>query len=185
MLRFWANVIGNQLVWLCAVIGAGHGLRWPALLAAAVYVGSQLAMSPQPGVELRLLGVALLCGLLVDGVAAGSGWVQYAAGNDPAWLAPVWILALWAAFAMTLTVSFAALQRHLRIAALVGLLLAPLAYLSAARGWASVSFSEPRWHGIVLLGVGWSMALPLLAACARHWQRTTLHRLTDGSGEHA
>ena len=33
MRHFWANVIGNQLVWLCAVVGAGQGLRWPALLA--------------------------------------------------------------------------------------------------------------------------------------------------------
>lgn len=185
MLRFWVNVIGNQLVWLCAVIGAGHGLRWPALLAASVYVGSQLAWSVQPGVEIRLLGAALLCGLLVDGVAASSGWVQYAAGNTAAWLAPVWILALWAAFAMTLTVSLATLQRHLRIAALVGLLLAPLAYLSAARGWSAVGFTEPRWQGMALLGIGWSMALPLLAVCARYWQRTLPQALSDRPGEHA
>lgn len=185
-MRFWANVIGNQLVWLCAVIGAGHGLRWPALLAAAVYVGSQLALSPRPTVELRLLGVALLCGVLVDGTAAASGWVDYAAANDPAWLAPLWILALWAAFAMTLTVSFAVLQRHLRIAALVGLLLAPLAYLSAARGWSAVVFTAPRWHGVLLLGIGWSIALPLLAACARSWQRIpAAHAPPRAQGEHA
>lgn len=184
-MRFWANVIGNQLVWLCAVIGAGHGLRWPALLAAGVYVASQLMLSPRPGVELRLLGVALLCGLLVDGTAAASGWVRYAAGNDPVWLAPVWILALWAAFAMTLTVSFAVLQRHLRIAALVGLLLAPLAYLSAARGWSAVVFTPPRWHGVLLLGIGWSIALPLLAACARAWQRSPVYAPPGAQGEHA
>jgi len=183
--RFWINVIGNQLVWLCAVIGAGHGLRWPALLAAALYVASQLALSPRPGVELRLLGVALLCGLLVDGAAAGSGAVQYAAGNDPAWLAPLWILALWAAFAMTLTVSLAVLQRHLYLAAAVGLLLAPLAYLSAARGWSSVAFSTPHWHGLAVLGIGWSLALPLLASCARYWQRSAPAVSATASGERA
>jgi hypothetical protein len=171
VLRFWANVIGNQLVWLCAVIGAGYGLRWPALVAAAVYVGTQLALSAQPSVDLRLMLVAIACGLVVDGFAGASGWVIYAAGNDPTWVAPVWILALWAAFAMTLTVSFAVLQRHLVAAALVGLLLAPLAYLSAARGWSSVVFAPPQWHGVLLLGVGWAIALPVLAACARHWQR--------------
>ncbi|MEG0186899.1 MAG: DUF2878 domain-containing protein, partial [Stenotrophomonas sp.] len=137
------------------------------------------------GVELRLLGVAVSCGLLVDGVAAASGAVHYAAGNTPGWLAPVWILALWAAFAMTLTVSMAVLQRHLRVAALVGLLLAPLAYLSAARGWSAVTFAEPRWQGVLLLGVGWAMALPLLAACARHWQAVQVHAHSDHSGEHA
>ncbi|MET0279791.1 MAG: DUF2878 domain-containing protein [Steroidobacteraceae bacterium] len=183
MPRFLANVIGNQLVWLCAVVGAGHGLRWPALLAAAVYVTSQLALSPHPRVELRLMGVALLCGLVVDGIAGASGRVVYAAGSGAPWLAPVWILALWAAFAMTLTVSFAALQRHLLGAALVGLLLAPLAYISAARGWSSVAFATPQWQGIALLGIGWALALPLLAVCARHWQGNGGHTGVLASGE--
>ena len=58
MPRFLANVIGNQLVWLCAVVGAGHGLRWPALLAAAVYVTSQLALSRHPRVERVRVGPA-------------------------------------------------------------------------------------------------------------------------------
>lgn len=173
MLRFWANVVGNQLVWLCAVVGAGRGLRWPALLAATLYVITQLAWSPQPRVELKVMALAIGCGLLVDGIAAGSGRVLYAAGNTPTWLSPLWILALWASFAMTVTVSLALLQRHLRVAALVGLLLAPLAYLSAARGWGAVQFTAPVWQGVVLLGLGWSLALPLLAACAGRWQRGT------------
>jgi hypothetical protein len=171
MRHFWANVIGNQLVWLCAVIGAGHGLRWPAVLAACVYVASQLAMSARPALDARLLGVAVLCGLVVDGIAGGSQRVVYAAAWPHAWLAPMWILALWAAFAMTLTVSLKALQQRLWLAALLGLL-APLAYLSAARGWSAVVFPSPSWHGVATLALGWAVALPLLAACARHWQHT-------------
>ncbi|MGN7839447.1 DUF2878 domain-containing protein [Stenotrophomonas sp. 22385] len=170
MRHFWTNVIGNQLVWLCAVVGAGQGLRWPALLAAAVYVASQFAMSAQPGVEVRLLGVGVLCGLAVDGIAGATGQVVYAAAWPSAWLAPAWILALWAAFAMTLTVSLKVLQRRLWLAAALGLV-APLAYLSAARGWSAVAFPAPSWQGVAVLALGWAVALPLLATCARHWQR--------------
>lgn len=184
MRHFWANAIGNQLVWLCAVIGAGHGLRWPALLAAAAYVASQLLLSSHPTVELKLLGVALLCGLVVDGVAGGSGQVVYAAAWPGAWLAPVWILALWAAFAMTLTVSLKVLQRRFWLAALLGMI-APLAYLSAARGWSAVMFPAPSWRGVALLAVGWAVALPLLARCARHWQRAGAPVPTNTNGAHA
>lgn len=184
MRHFWANVIGNQLVWLCAVVGAGHGLRWPALLAAAVYVASQLMLSAQPGVEMRLLGVALLCGLVVDGVAGATGQVVYAAAWPASWLAPLWILALWAAFAMTLTVSLKVLQRRVWLAALLGLI-APLAYLSAARGWSAVTFPPPSWQGVAVLAVGWAIALPLLAICARHWQRGTAPVTTNTHGAHA
>lgn len=182
MRHFWANVVGNQLVWLCAVVGAGHGLRWPAVLAAAAYVASQLWLSAQPGVELKLMVLAMACGLAVDGIAGATGAVVYAA-HDATWLAPVWILALWASFAMTLTVSFAVLQRHRVAAVLVGLLLAPLAYLSAARGWGAVRFSAPAWQGVALLGIGWSLALPLLAACARRWQSAAAPQPVHPSGE--
>ncbi|KRG70592.1 DUF2878 domain-containing protein [Pseudoxanthomonas dokdonensis] len=171
MHRFWINLLGNQLVWLCAVIGAGRGLQWPALLAAALYIASQLAGAPRPRVELRLLWLALACGAVVDGVAAGSGLVVYAA-SVPGPLPPPWILALWAAFAMTLTTSMAFLQRRAWLASLFGLLLAPLAYLSAARGWDAVQFAAPTWRGILLLGIGWALVLPLLAAAARRWSRT-------------
>lgn len=166
MRRSWANLLGNQLVWLCAVAGSGRGWQWPALLAAALYVGSQLATSRQPGLDLRLLLRALACAWLVDGVAAATGAVRYAAA-PLGWMPPPWILALWAAFAMTLTASMAFLQRHRLLPPLVGLLLAPLAYLSAARGFDAVQLRIPAWHGVLLLGIGWSIALSWLCSVAR------------------
>lgn len=164
--RTWANLLGNQLVWLCAVAGAGRGWQWPALLAAGLYVGSQLLTSPVPRIDLRLLLLALACAWLVDGTAAASGTLRYAAaplGCAP----PPWIMALWAAFAMTLTSSMVFLQRHRLLPVAFGLLLAPLAYLSAARGFDAVHFTSPSWHGVLLLGVGWSIALTSLCAAAK------------------
>lgn len=161
MRRTWANLLGNQLVWLCAVFGAGRGWQWPALLAATLYVVSQLATAAQPRLELRLLLLALACAWLVDGSAAASGALRYAAAPW-GWAPPPWIMALWAAFAMTLTASMTFLQRHWLLPIVFGLLLAPLAYLSAARGFDAVQFATPRWHGVLLLGLGWAIALPLL-----------------------
>jgi len=173
MRRNWINLVGNQLVWLCAVTGAGRGWQWPALLAAAVYVSTQVASAPAPRVELRLILLAIACAWLVDGVAAASGLVEYAAAPLGA-MPPPWILALWAAFAVTLTASMAFLQRRPWLAAGLGLGLAPLAYLSAARGWDAVLFQSPQWQGLLWLGVGWSVALPLLAAAARTWTDESL-----------
>jgi hypothetical protein len=85
MRHFWANVVGNQLVWLCAVVGAGHGLRWPAVLAAAAYVASQLWLSAQPGVELKLMVLAMACGLAVDGIAGATGAVSMPRMAPPGW----------------------------------------------------------------------------------------------------
>lgn len=158
---FWANLLGNQLVWLCAVAGAGKGLQWPALLSATVYIASQLLISPHPRRDLCRVLLALACAFGVDGAAAGSGSVLYAAAPW-GWIPPPWILALWASFAMTLAVSMAFLQRHWLLPLLFGFLLAPLAYVSASRGFAAVQFSQPAWHGLMLLGAAWAAALSLL-----------------------
>ncbi len=165
MRRTWVNVIGNQLVWLCAVAGAGRGWQWPAVLSATLYVASQLLASSRPRLELRLLLLALGCAWLVDGSAAASGAVQYAAAPH-GWMPPPWIFALWAAFAMTLTASMAFLQRHWMLPVALGLL-APLAYLSAARGFQAVHFTSPAWLGVATLALGWCVALSLLCAVAR------------------
>ncbi|WP_329810112.1 DUF2878 domain-containing protein [Stenotrophomonas sp. SMYL8] len=171
MRRFWTNLLGNQLVWLCAVAGAGRGWQWPALLAATIYIGSQLLTSPQPRLDLRLLMLALVCAWLVDATAAASGTVRYAAA-PLGWAPPPWIMALWAAFAMTLATSMCFLQRHPVLPPLFGLLLAPLAYLSAARGFDAVRFADPVWPGLLVLGAGWSIALSLLCWTARRGMHT-------------
>lgn len=163
--RFWGNLLGNQVAWLSAVWGAGHGWQWPALLTAALYLASQLLTSPRLGTDLRLVLMALACAIGVDGLAAVSGTLQYAASPWGAW-PPPWILALWASFAMTLTTSLVFLQRHRALQVGFGLLLAPLAYVSAERGFSAVHFAEPIWHGIALLGVMWAVALLLLCRVA-------------------
>lgn len=171
MRRFWANLLGNQLVWLFAVAGAGRGLQWPALLAASLYIGSQLLTSPHPRLDLRLMLLALACAWLVDASTAASGTVRYAAA-PLGWAPPPWIMALWAAFAMTLTASMRFLQRHPALPPLFGLLLAPLAYLSAARGFDAVRFADPAWPGLLVLGAGWSIALSLLCHTASRGMHT-------------
>lgn len=169
MWRAALGVLGNQAVYLCAVAGAGRGRSWPGCVAAALFIGWQLALARQRPLELKLVLLALGCGLLVDGIAAASGRVLYAAHPGPAWLAPRWILALWAAFATTLSSAFAPLQQRRRLAAALGLLLAPLAYLSAARGFDALQFPDPAWPGLLLLGIGWALALPLLVHAAGRW----------------
>ena len=180
MRRTLLNLLGNQLVWLCAVAGAGRGWQWPALLASLLYIASQLYSAAQPRTELRLLLLALVCAWLVDGLAAASGRVDYAAAPF-GWAPPPWIMALWAAFALTLTSSMAFLQRHWLLPVTFGLLLAPLAYLSAARGFDAVRFAAPAWQGLLLLGIGWSVALTLLVTSARRWSRSPTQASLTGT----
>ena len=174
-MTFWANAIGYQIVWFSAVIGAGRGLWWPGVSVAAAFVLLHLALCRQTpaqrAVDVRLMLVALLCGLILDGGLAGSGLADYAA--DPLTLAsggpPVWILAIWASFALTLRHSMSFLLGRPLVALSLGAIGGPLAYLGAARGWGAIAFAEPRWMAIVALIIGWAIAIPLLTTLASRW----------------
>lgn len=168
-MKFWASLIGYQLVWFAAVIGAGHGLAWPGVVGMLLYAACQLAAARHYKADLSLMATAIVLGLLVDGGLVRTGLASYTAPWPSAALAPAWILALWATFALTFTQSLRWLQTRLWLAALLGAIGGPLAYLSASRGWHVVSFADLAWRGLLWLGIGWALATPALAWLARHW----------------
>lgn len=168
-MKFWVSLIGYQLVWFAAVIGASRGLAWPGVLGMLVFAASQLAVSRRRSAELSLMASAIAMGFLLDGGLIRTGFASYAAPWPWATLAPAWILALWASFSLTFTQSLAYLQQRLWLAVLLGGIGGPLAYLGAARGWHVLSFAQPQWHALLWLGAGWALATPALAWLARRW----------------
>lgn len=174
-MSFWTNLVGYQIVWFAAVIGAGRALWWPGVIAAALFVVAHLRWHPQTragrSADLRLMLLALLCGLLLDGTLAWSGVARYAAATPalPPGGAPVWILAMWAAFALTLRHSMSFLHGPAGTALVFGLVGGPLAYLGAARGWQAIVFDTPAWPALLWLAIGWGLAVPLLTRLAVRW----------------
>jgi len=165
------NFLGYQAVWLIAVAGAGRGLVWPALAALAGFAVWQLMLSGTRRADLRLLAVALTLGVLLDGALSFGGVLRYAAPQPslPPGGAPLWILALWVAFALTLNHSLAWLRQRSLTAALLGAAGGPLAYLAAARLSGAVTFRVPPAAALAALAAGWSVALFLLTASAARW----------------
>lgn len=174
-MTFWGNLVGYQIVWFAAIIGAGRGLWWPGVIAAAAFILLHLAFAGQSAaqraIDMRLLAIAVLIGMLLDGAVAASGLARYAACT-PTLLpngAPLWILAMWASFALTLRHSMTFLLERPAVALLFGAIGGPLAYLGAARGWQAITFAEPRWMALLILSIGWGLAIPLLTALAHRW----------------
>ena len=168
-MKFWISLIGYQLVWFAAVIGAARGLAWPGIVGMLVYAAVQLGAARHYAADLSLMATAIVLGLLLDGGLIRTGLASYAAGWPSAAWAPAWILALWATFAMTFTQSLRWLQTRLWLAVPLGAIGGPLAYLGASRGWHVVSFADPAWRGLLWLGLGWGLATPALAWLAGRW----------------
>ena len=166
------NAVAYQSVWFATVIGAGRGLWWPGSLAAlaflALHLGAIVRDRGERRRELALVAAAVACGLVIDGVLSASGAIVFtpAAPALPAGGAPLWMLTLWGAFALTLRHSLRAVTARQVLAALLGAIGGPMAYLGATRASGAVSFPEPSGTTLVMLGGGWCLALGLLAMLA-------------------
>lgn len=178
-MTFWGNLIGYQIVWFCAVIGAGRGLWWPGVIAAAIFVPLHFALARQDrtgrAADFKLLMLAILIGASLDGTVAASEFARYAANQmtlTPGG-APLWILAMWASFALTLRHSMTFLLRRPMVALVFGAVGGPLAYFGASRGWQAIAFAEPRWMALSTLALGWAFAMTLLTCFARRWSEPT------------
>jgi hypothetical protein len=161
------NALGFQAVWWACVLGAGGGWGWAGPLAVAAFIAVHLRLTPTPARDLRMLAAAVLIGLVVDGLLGASGLLVYAAAFGSNALAPAWILALWAGFALTLTHSMAFFARRPLASMLFGLLGGPLAYAGAAAVAGAVVFPSGLEPALAAVAVGWAIALPTLYALDR------------------
>lgn len=158
---FWLTLFACQATWFAAVIGAGHGLWWPGVLATVLFTLWRGVISPNRRLELRLIAAALALGVVLENLWVASGLLDYAVAWPWAG-SPAWILALWWAFALAIVPLFGYLRNRLGLATVMGAIGGPLAYLGAARGWDVVRFAEPAWTSLLALGAGWAVAMPLL-----------------------
>lgn len=169
-MRWLPNALAFQCVWLACVAGAGRGHAWSGPLALLVFAAWQLSVSRTARADAQLMVLAALVGFVVDSAWIWFGWMQFAQPWPSVHAAPVWIVALWMAFALTLNHSLAGLKPHPWPAALLGVLGGPLAYLVAADAWDAVVLGEPRWQPLLALAIAWGLLTPALLACATRLQ---------------
>lgn len=167
-MNFWLIFAAYEGVWLATVMGAGRDLIWPGAVATFLFAAWRFGVSKTRAVEARLVIVALALGLFFDAALVWTSVATYTAGW-PSPQAPLWLTLLWLAFALTIVPLFGHLHQRPWLAALLGAIGGPVAYLGAARGWHVVAFQPPAWHALGLLTIEWAIALPLLCMLARHW----------------
>lgn len=164
-MAFWRNLLGYQAAWFAATWSAGRGMPWIGIGACMLFIAWQWHGSTLRTADARVVLAALACGFLIEGMLAASGWLRHASPS-PGFLTPLWIVALWGAFAMTLNHSMHWFARRKAYAMVLAGIGGPLAYLGAARGFHAVAFAPPAWHALAFLAAAWACALPLLLSVA-------------------
>lgn len=167
-MQSWINLACYQLAWLVSVSGAGRGSTWPALAAASLLCSGHFIASSHRGVDLRLMGLAAVLGIFIDGFMASTGLLRYSPATPavPVSGCPLWILAMWIAFSTTLTRSLGWLRGRTGWALLFGGLGGPLAYGAAGGGRGVITFGSPQGRSLLALATGWAIALAVLVRAA-------------------
>jgi hypothetical protein len=170
-----ANLVGFQLVWVAAVFGAAQGLWWPGVFALLLFAGWQLGVNRDWRSDAMLVAIAAVAGFAIDSLWVQLGWMNFASPLPWPQLAPVWIVAMWAGFALTLNHSMALFKEHLWLAALFGLIGGPFAYWIAASAWHAVVIDG--WLPYLGLGLAWAVVTPALLVMADRLQPRPLPQL--------
>jgi len=166
-LRLAINVLGYQCAWFACVLSAAARRPMIGVVVALTVVLWHLWSASEPRRELRLVAIAALCGAAFETLLVASGWVHM----NPAVLlgraTPLWMVALWAAFATTLNVSLRALRPRYLLSALLAAVAAPLAYYAGARLGALQWVNEAS--ALLMIALGWALLTPLLMKSAQRF----------------
>jgi hypothetical protein len=160
------NFIAFEIGWFGCVLGAArHQAALGLAITVLILLGSVILARRAWARQLLLLAVVALIGFVWDSALSMAGLVVYPGSVFGHMLAPAWIVALWALFAMTLDVSLRWLQGRTVLAIVLGAIAAPLSYYGGVRLGA---LTLPR-IGVALWaeGVGWGTMLPWLLLLAR------------------
>lgn len=165
--RTLLSIGGYQAVWITCALGAAAGSWWPGVAAALLFVAIQVAISTDRPALAAVLSAGAALGFAAESALVASGMVRYGGAWPWPHLAPVWIVALWIAFAATLPTLSRLLGANMPLkAALLGILLGPVAYLAAAY-LGALELAPPQWPALSAIAIIWAAAMPALLAIWR------------------
>ena len=169
MVRIAVNILGHQLAWWACVLSARADAASVGIGVTAGVVAVHLIVSPARSFEVWFIPFAAVLGYAVDTIATLLGALQFHGNPQPALPTPLWIAALWLAFATTIHTSVSWLNNRLIVAALLGAASGPLAYAAGA-ALSVVTMPQPAFSVVVLVLL-WGGTLPVLVLIARRAAR--------------
>ena len=154
------NFVLFQSAWFAAVLGAAY--HWPLLgtACAVAVIAVHLATSARPAQELAFVALVGGVGFCVESAVAMQGHIAYPSGQPIAFLAPYWMVALWALLATAPNVTLRWLKHRPWLAALLGAVLGPASFMSGVRlGGARLIDATPA---LVTMACMWALLMPAL-----------------------
>lgn len=165
-MRIVINIVAFYAGWFGAALLAARGYGAIAALPCLAVAALHLATTTDRRAAAQLMAIAAVMGAIAETALLASGATRFGVGAAAASLPPLWLIALWVAFATTLNVSLAWLQSRAAIAAILGFLGGPAAYYAGAE-LGAMQLGQPLWASLGAIGLVWAIAMPLLLSLAK------------------
>jgi len=162
------NIITFYLAWFACIVGAAHqhSLLGPLTVLAVLGLHFYFLPGYPPAQELRLFLTVSVLGFVLDSLQAFVGVFSFAHTTPGTWMSPLWMIALWVAFATTLHTSLRWLSGRYGLAAVLGAIGGPLSYYSGAQ-LGALTLNPDLTLSFAVMAIVWGFAMPVLVWLAR------------------
>ena len=168
LLRSVWSVLGLNIGWFACVLGGAWKIHWLSIVIVLLLVIIHLfVIGKKSLLPAILLGLAsLVIGFVLDTILIAIGTYEPNRLLMPAPIITIWLLMLWLNFSLALNESLKWFQKHLFVAAIMGSIFGPLAYLGASR-LGAVKIMTPVSRSLLMVSVVWLIAMPLMSLVAK------------------
>ena len=155
------NFIWFQCIWVLAIF-TQYDYWW---IMVGLLVGF-FFFTRKPYTDALGMVLIVILGTLIDSALTLGGVYVF---ESPVYGVPIplWLIALWAGFALTLGHSLNYLQSHLVICALLGAIFGPVSYWAGAR-FGAVGFPNSIISTLLILAIIWGVLFPTCMFIYRH-----------------
>ena len=148
-----------QTGWLIIVMAAARGHPWKGSAAGLFLILAHILLAAERKPEiLNIVSIGML-GTFMDTVQAFFGVFVFESGYWSFWIAPFWITVMWMQFATLFHYALGWLAGRYALAAALGLVGGPAAFLSGER-LGGVIFPYGHAYSLTVLAVVWAAVLP-------------------------
>lgn len=152
------TLVAFKLCWLSVVFGAVWSMQWLGLVAVSAFTAYEVLIRERKWLLVPAVVVGVL-GYAVDNAYVLAGLMKF---SDPGVAyAPYWMALLWVNFALIVEHGLAWLSNRPVLAAGLGAIGGPLAYLSGVK-LGLIELTAPSAVVMSAIALTWAVAMPLL-----------------------
>ena len=160
MSKIVINIILFQIGWFACVLSAANNHPLVGASISLFIIVSHVLLSREYKQEIRIIVIAMVIGLFLDSFIISAGLITYTSGMLNDFIAPYWIVLMWALFATTLNYSLSWMRNKLLVSVVLGAIAGPLAYYAGMKLGAVEFINEMK--ALISLSIGWAICTPLL-----------------------